>query len=301
MEEARITRRRLAGVAASGAAGAALTTGPGAAAARSTRGARSKRADVVVVGAGLAGLAAAWRLTQAGRSVIVLEARERVGGRAKNWHCGGGKPCDCGQLVDARFRRLRELGQELGVGFYPQYVGGSDIQFRNGQRTTTPASGPGRTRDLLDVVAPDATVAFRRLNEMARSVPTEAPWETPGAADLDAQTVKTWQDENIASDRGRSIVDLIIWGAASAESREVSLLHFLGYLARLGEPGDPGDTGRALDFLLESDFVDGGLQQIPARIAERLGRRVVFKSPVRRIVQNGRSYAAENVTIVPCG
>lgn len=296
--DSRITRRRFAGVAAAGAAGAALPsalagTDTGEAATK-PRARKQRKADVVVVGAGLAGLAAADKIMKAGRSVVVLEARERVGGRVKNWSCGGGKQCDCGQLVDARFTRLRELGKELGVGFYPPYLGGNDIQFRNGSRTTTPASGPGRTRDLLDVVAPDATVAFARLNEMAKSVPAEAPWEAPGAAALDAQTVKTWQDENIRSDRGRSIVDLIVWGAASAESGEVSLLHLLGYLARLGEPGDPGDTGRALDFILDSDLVDGGLQQIPIGLAKRLGKRVVLKSAVRRIDQTGRRVTVES-------
>jgi len=289
---ARITRRRFAGVAAASAAGAALPAVTATAASK-PRGRAQKRVDVVVVGAGLAGLAAADKVMNGGRSVVVLEARERVGGRAKNWHCGAGKPCDCGQLVDARFTRIRALGKELGVGFYPQYVGGNDLQVRNGQRTSTPASGPGRTRDLLDVVAPDATVAFARLNEIAKSVPAEAPWDAPNAAALDAQTLRTWQDENIVSDRGRSIVDLIVWAATSAESGEVSLLHFLGYLSRLGEPGDPGNTGRVLDFILESDYVDGGLQQIPLALAKRLGRQVVLKAPVRRIDQTGQLVTVE--------
>jgi monoamine oxidase len=293
--EPRITRRRLAGVAAGGAAGAALSaTGAGAAATKRPRARRQAKAHVVVVGAGLAGLVAADRIGRAGRSVVVLEARERPGGRIKNWRCGSGKPCDCGQLVDARFTRVRELAKELGVDFYPQYVGGSDLQFRGGQRTTTPASGPGRTRDLLDVVAPDATAAFARLNEMAKSVPIEAPWETPNAAELDAETLKSWQDENIQSARGRSIFELIVWGATSAEIGDVSLLHLLTYLARLGEPGDPGETGRVLDFLLEADYVDGGMQRIPDELAKRLGERVVYRSPVRRIDQAGRRVTVES-------
>ncbi|MDQ3933687.1 MAG: FAD-dependent oxidoreductase, partial [Actinomycetota bacterium] len=233
-------------------------------------------------------------VARAGRSVLVLEARERVGGRAKNWACGMGKQCDCGQVVGPRFTRLRELAGELGVELYKPYLDGRDISYASGQRSTSPATGPGRTRDLVDLVAPDSRVAFTRLNEIARTVPRESPWETPNAAELDAQTFETWKDENITSRTGRAFADLLVWTATSSEAGEVSLLHMATYLARAGEEGESGDSGRIFDFLLDGEFVDGGLQLVANRMATELGRRVVLKSAVGRLVQRGRRVRVES-------
>ena len=77
-------------------------------------------ADVVVVGAGLAGLAAARALSARGASVVVLEARERVGGRVLNHEIGDGNVVEVGGPVDrADSGPARRAGAELGVETFP--------------------------------------------------------------------------------------------------------------------------------------------------------------------------------------
>src|SRR5919197_3414545 len=129
MDGRRLTRRAFAGGAAAGAFSAVALRGfPGgsgeseAKSAARRRARRPARADVVVVGAGLAGLSAARKIAAAGRSVVVLEARDRAGGRVKNWRCGMPPACDCGQLVAPAHTRVRALAKEFGINIYPQHA-----------------------------------------------------------------------------------------------------------------------------------------------------------------------------------
>ena len=84
--------------------------------------------DVVVVGAGFAGLTAARRLQQEGRSVVVLEARDRVGGRTLNHTFGDGTVVELGgQWVGPTQDRVLALADELGIGTFPSYEEGDHL------------------------------------------------------------------------------------------------------------------------------------------------------------------------------
>ncbi len=95
---------------------------------------RSARADVCVVGAGLAGLTAARLLRRAGRTVVVLEARDRVGGRVWTRTSAGGVPVDMGAcFVGPAHDRLRALAAEAGVRIFPTFVDGDNVLATGGR------------------------------------------------------------------------------------------------------------------------------------------------------------------------
>jgi monoamine oxidase len=234
--------------------------------------------DVVVVGAGLAGLTAARDLTAAGRSVRVLEARDRVGGRTLNADLGDGQVVEVGgQWVGPHQTALLALAADLGVGTFPTHDDGQSLLEWRGRvrryRGVVPRLNPA--------VLADVAQAQARLERMARTVPLEAPWRALQARHWDGQTLESWLRRHMVTDAGRELVRIGVEGIWAAEAGELSLLHALFYLR----------SGQGWSALLDTrggaqqDRFVGGSQQLSLRLAEDLD--VVLDAPVRRIAQDG--------------
>jgi monoamine oxidase len=285
-----ITRRRLLEGAA---AGAAVATLPSVAFAK-----RVKKVDVVVVGAGISGLAAARAIKKKGHSVVVLEARDRVGGRLLNAPIAGGHITEIGgEYVGPTQDRIKALADAVGVKRFPTYNDGKNVLVVEGQRSLYDAV-PGIPDD------PDTRTGILdwfKLDALAKEVGVKAPWQAKRAAALDKQTLAQWRDQNISTARGRSIFNVAakaIWGA---EPEQMSLLYAAWYIAASGNAKTPGSILRLSTTgggAQEERFV-GGSQEVAIRVAAKLGSAVRLEHPVRKIARRGQGarVVADGLTI----
>jgi monoamine oxidase len=265
------------------------------------------RADVVVVGAGLAGLTCARRLVAAGRDVIVLEARDRVGGRTLNHDLGDGQVVETGgQFVGPTQDRVLALAKELGVETYPATVPGDSVYVRRGKAKRFRGDIPPDLPAL-----PDMGVAMARLARLVPTVPVDAPWTAPKALAWDGQTLETWL-RRIGITRGAlDLVNVFLSSAYGGEARDASLLFSLWYLATFGNESTPGtlDRGIAMEGGAQESRFHGGSQLLSLRMYDDLDGRVRLAEPVRRIAQETRGvtvttdsaqwHAAHAVVAVP--
>lgn len=232
--------------------------------------------DVVVVGAGLAGLSAARKLVAGGKTVRVLEARDRVAGR----NCGGflsnGIPVELGgQWVGPGQDTVLELIGELGLETFATYDSGAAITFVDGEALRYDDASFGLPADNVAEIGR----VWGELETLAASVPVAAPWQAPEAADLDRQTLDGWLAAATTDSVALRFFRLVVPTLFCAETPELSLLHFLFYIrAGNGLASMLAVTGGAQELR-----VVGGTHQISERMAAELGDRVQLGAVVRTI------------------
>jgi monoamine oxidase len=246
-----------------------------------------READVIVVGAGLAGLTAARQLVAAGRSVLVIEARDRVGGRTVNASIGAGKVTEMGgQWIGPTQDRLLTLARELGVETFPTYHQGRNLLELGGKLR--------RYKGTIPRLAPHVLLgierARRKVRRTAARVPADAPWTAPKAEELDSQTLASWIRKATWTKKARTLLEIATGTVMGTGSAELSALWMLSYVRSAGS----FDALIDVEGGAQQDRFVGGSQLISQRLAEELGDALVLSSPVRRISQDGGGLDVES-------
>ena len=258
-----LTRRKFIKIAL-GSSLIMATTRPGFSDERKTR-----TVDVVIIGAGLAGLTAAVELRKAGRSVCVVEARERVGGRTLDYSIGGGHVVERGgQWIGSTQTEILSLAKELGVESFPSYTRGKTVLYLNG------------TRFLVDNMDNSTVVteAKYRLDQMALMVPLNKPWTAAQATEWDGLSVADWLAGNVSDVEARQSIESEIQSFLPAPTQNISLLYFLFYVHSAGGL-------QALNVGAQELRFKGGPQALSKKMAQSLEDDLVLGSPVSKIIQ----------------
>ena len=255
--------------------------------------------DVIVIGAGYAGLTATRDLLKAGKNVLLLEARDRVGGRVWTQRFDDGSYVDLGGAwVGPTQDRIYALAHEFGVETFKTYEEGKSTQFFRGKVKRYKGLIPPLPIGAL--LSLDA--AIKKFNKLAKTINLAQPWATPNAHHFDSMTLASWMNGQMNFKVARQFFKVASEAIWAADPAETSMLHALFY----------AKSGRDLDTLMnikngaqEERFV-GGAQTTADRMAATFSERIIFNAPVIAILQDSNqvsvvtdqaSYKASRVVV----
>ncbi|CAI0649128.1 unnamed protein product [Colletotrichum noveboracense] len=242
--------------------------------------------DCIVIGAGYSGLAAARLLKDSGKKVLVLEARDRVGGRAKTVHLENGDYWDVGATFLGHKQDLMYgLAKEFDVPVFKHPTEGKIVlAYRGKARSYSGLIPPMRPWEVLDI-----GMFVRKFEKLCDTVNMEEPWKTPNAEALDRMTVHEWMKKKAWTQATIDMGNMAFESTIAANTSCISMLHamffFKGLVNFTSACGVEGGG--------QEHFVKGGGQLIAEKLRGYLGDDLVrLQEPVRSV-----SYTESGATV----
>ena len=223
-------------------------------------------ADVIVVGAGFAGLSAARDLAAAGKQVVVLEARQRVGGRTRTEWVGEHLLELGGQWIGPTQTRMHALVAELGAETYAHHTAGKNVLWLDGKRHLYRGTVPLLFRPAM--LWGLGKVLFQ-IDRAARQI-VHPPWQSPNAEELDEQSLADWLSARVRDTAARALIDIGLRTVFAVDAEELSALHGLYYIRCAGGINPLLD----IEGGAQQDRIVGGVQALAQRMAAELDVRL---------------------------
>lgn len=232
--------------------------------------------DVIVIGAGAAGLMAAKEIVNAGKSVCVLEARDRVGGRIKAGMIAGEVIDHGGMWMNQEQIPLIDLAALYDMAVSPQpVVGNSILDLSHKKNYFNPEQMGLPFFSNLTMY-----LAVRRAEYDASLVTKGAPWKAEQARKWDSESLQYWIDKHLRTKIARDYFETSMRIEMSAEPSQISYLYFLDLLS--AEQGTDVSQGQWSHKLV------GGMHALFQKMADELSDQIILSAEVTDISQDER-------------
>lgn len=234
--------------------------------------------DVVVIGAGYAGLAAGLALQKAGKNILLLEARNRCGGRILTEYFSEQDYTDLGgQWIGPGHERMYQLAAEFGIDTFHTYDSGKSKLLLNSKIKHYKGLIP--PLPLFALLSLDRAIS--KINKLAKNIDLEHPYQSPNAAKWDAMSLQDWMNSQMKSETARKMFAVATEAIFATDASTISFLHALFYIK----------SNTHLDFLMnvnkgaQQDRIKGGAQSICFKMAAALGDTIHYEKVVTHIHQ----------------